>query len=316
MKHSNRTFALLVIATWLLIGPSALAADVFVRQTRGSDLSPDQKDQITEMVRNSIRKMPEHSLVQSENQADFTIEPSIVQDGEQKFLRIEKRKSGDLLAQAQEPITLDSVASDSAMAATEAAMQGDLIATGGYDDTAASSSSGTSQSPSVDLAHGGDVRAPSPFVASSDRWGAFQAGIGPAFGAGMGSDQLLYDINLGYAVPINDTVSGKAFGDLNLATGADANRFINLGLGAEVFPLQSQAVMGTARPYLTGDLGYAFTRDKQEVTKDAPAVGAGAGFKFAAQQLNMDVNLHYSILTAKIQNDYPSVLGLRAALNF
>jgi hypothetical protein len=345
------------------------AADIFVRDANGSELSNNQRTNVTDMVKRAVRQMPEHTLVQSENRADFVLQPSVIKKADDTYLRIEKRKDGDLISQSEERIDAMNPSNDKAIAATESAMQMDQVAENSSNpdlgpnngpnigtssgDTASisedssstlsdednshlqsgvrdmsvqrnsnqsgsisgASSSSTNDSPTASGVAGGDVRAPSPVFQKPDRTGAFQIGVGPAFSLGMQSDQILYDVNIGYAMPLNEMFSGKAFGDLNLASGADANRFLNFGVGGDFFPMQSANMLG-ARPYLTADLGYAFTRDKDERTADAPAVGAGAGFKFAAQQLNLDVNLHYTMLTTKIQNDYPSILGIRAALNF
>jgi hypothetical protein len=131
----------------------------------------------------------------------------------------------------------------------------------------------------------------------------------------MNSDQLMYNINAAYDMDFNQMVTGKVFGDFNLPTGSDTSRFINLGLGAEVYANDYTIAKGL--PYLTGDLGYAFTqRNVTEEQTDGLALGAGAGFKFQASQTNLDVNLHYSILTAQVQGNNPSVFGVRLAVNF
>ena len=365
-----------LLMTTFFAASSAFAADIFVRDTQGPDLTEDQITEVTELVERAVERMPEHSLVVSEDLSDFVLQPSVSQHDNQMVLRIEKIKEGEILASSEEVLPTTQVNSQRAYAATETALQNDDIASTPVDSTTSSSSSASTTSADDDAliesnseanSHSvesnamaesgvvsdtstnsdatstsednamistpdtpanlsplsgdqtamgaGDVRAPSPIFQRPDRMGAFQVGIGPAFGIGMDSDQLLYDVHLGYVAPVSDLFSIKGFGDLNLATGGDANRFLNFGVGADVFPIQSETIVG-GRPYLMADVGYAFTRDKNSVTQDAPAVGAGGGFKFATEQLNMDVNLHYTMLTAKIRDDYPSVLGVRAALNF
>lgn len=336
-RNQFRTCALALVSVFgLTLGSAAHAADIFVRKAYGSDLSKDQADEITFTVRRAVSRMPEHHLVNSEDLADFVLQASVVNRRGNRLLRVEKLKDGDLLAASEDELPANHFSTKGAEVATETALQNDDIASYPTDEdgtisgattqsptdssstsTATTDPSGASTLGASDASPmaGGEVRGPSPLFSRPDRMGAFQIGVGPAFGLGMNSDQVLYDITLGYAAPVNESVSIKGFGDLNLASGGDANRFLNFGVGADIFPLQSQLVMH-GQPYLSADAGYAFTRDRNSATQDGIAVGAGGGFKFMAQDLNMDVNLHYTILTAKLQNDYPSVFGIRAAFNF
>jgi hypothetical protein len=160
----------------------------------------------------------------------------------------------------------------------------------------------------------GDLRAASPIFQRPDTSGFFQLGVGPAITSGIGSNNVLFDINGSYNAPINELVIGKAFGDFNLADSASPQHFIELGLGAEFYPWRQALLGGT--PYLDGDIGYAFARDNLERSQSALAVGGGAGFKFAASDLILDLSVHYSVLTTQLLSNNPSVLDLRAAINF
>jgi hypothetical protein len=159
-----------------------------------------------------------------------------------------------------------------------------------------------------------DVRAASPRIMDPNRPGYFEIGVGPSFGLGMGSDQVMYDVNLAYNHNISDRMTAKAFGDMNIGSSSSTARYVDLGVGLDAFLNEVRQSYGI--PYITGDLGYGFVRNAVDRTQDAVSVGAGAGFKFATEALNFDVNLHYEVLTAQLDNTTPSVFGIRAALNF
>jgi hypothetical protein len=147
-----------------------------------------------------------------------------------------------------------------------------------------------------------------------DRPGYFQVGVGPSFALGLDSDAVMYNVVGAYNRNISDRLTGKIFGDFNLGTGADAAQFINVGLGTDIYLQEVRMDYGV--PYLMADVGYGFVRDEDTQTQDAAVIGAGAGFKMAAEALNFDLNVHYSLLTAQLDGKTPSILGLRAAVNF
>jgi len=274
------------------------------------------------MVEKAVAEMPEHRLVASEDLADIILEPSITMRDDALALRIDKVIENKIVSSSIEPLPQARLNQSHVRSATSNVLDEGTVS-GTTTDAPAKKHykrgtvSGAPQS--LDEAKSpmgvGDVRAPSPLFARPDRRGAFQIGAGPAFSTGMESDQMLYNINAAYLMPFGDLISAKAFADFNLSAGSDAHRFINFGLGAELYPMGA-STMGGGRPYIMGDVGYALTRNKNEATQDAPAFGLGGGYKFATQQLNMDVNLHYTVLTAKLEDKYPAVLGLRAAVNF
>jgi len=171
------------------------------------------------------------------------------------------------------------------------------------------------QAPSVpDTSSGGYLQTRRPIIADPNRRGFFEAGIGPSFALGMSTDQALFDLVGAYLYNINPQVAGKVLADLNFGAGTDTSRWINLALGADYYLSAIRPSYGI--PYITGDIGFGFTRTASNREDDAPAVGGGAGFKFATQALNLDINLHYQVLTAQVDNRTPSLLGLRAAMNF
>lgn len=289
------------LAVLMFFGQMAWAADVFVKQTKTKNVPPHQAAEITQAVKQAVRNMPEHRLVQSERQADFVLQPTLIQNGDEQILRVEKLKNGELISMSEEMIRPLSPMQSRAVTATETAMAEDQYVSG----TTGDSVSGTTA---------GETRGASPRFARSDRLGYFNIGAGPSFGVNLGNDNVMYNLNAGYNVDVSDRLTAKGFGDFNLSTGNDDARFINLGVGVNVY--MTDAIAGAGRPYVTGDLGYAFVKTNDDDTKDAMAGGAGAGFQFSTAQLNVDLSLHYSVLFAQIGDETPSVFGLRAAVNF
>lgn len=167
----------------------------------------------------------------------------------------------------------------------------------------------------------GELRGPSPRLANQKMPGFFQMGFGPSFAIGLNSDNIMYNINGAYNYNIDEQWAVKGFGDFNIGTGADSAQFVNLGVAGELYP-QNWPSFGGAKPYVQADLGYAFARSSRNLitnsvsTGDGVSIGAGAGFKFEAAELNWDITAHYALLTSQIDQRTPSVLGIRAALNF
>jgi hypothetical protein len=159
------------------------------------------------------------------------------------------------------------------------------------------------------------IRAPSPRLSDPSRTGFFQIGAGPSFGIGLDSDTVMYNILASYNRNFTEHWSGKVIADLYLGGGNDAARMINVGVGADYY--LTHLGLTRALPYVTGDVSWGFARNGEtEETENAPVIGVGTGMKFIAADLNWDVNAHYSILTAELENTVPSVFGIRAAVNF
>lgn len=160
----------------------------------------------------------------------------------------------------------------------------------------------------------GSVRAPSPKILDPNRQGYFQLGIGPAYGAGMQTDSLMYDINASYNFNVSDHWTLKAIGDISLASGSVSSRFFNFGVGGEFyFP---DVTLLTASPYLGADVGIGFARNAIEQTATGAALGVAAGVRFQAANVNYDINAHFEQLTAEAGDSAPSVVALRGAVTF
>lgn len=161
---------------------------------------------------------------------------------------------------------------------------------------------------------GGESRGAAPRIASQ-RNGYFTLGVGPSFPAGLNSNTVMYGINGAYTSDLSERIGARLFGSLNFGAETDASRFFDFGAGMNVYI--PEARMTNARPYLTADVGIGSARRRApEVTKDAVTAGVGAGFQFAAQELNMDVVLHYTQMTASLEGNIPSILALQLAVNF
>lgn len=161
---------------------------------------------------------------------------------------------------------------------------------------------------------GGDLRAPSPKALDRNRRGYFQAGAGPAYGAGFKSDSLMYDVVGSYNFNLSNRLTAKGIADFAMASGSVSSRVFNFGAGAEYYI--PEISVSQAIPYVAGDIGIGFARNALEQTATGLSLGAGAGVKFQAADLNFDVNAHYAQLTAEVGDAVPSVFALRGSVLF
>ena len=162
---------------------------------------------------------------------------------------------------------------------------------------------------------GGDLRAPSPKMFDKDRQGFFQVGVGPAYGIGFHSDSSMYNVLASYNWNMSDRITAKALADMYLATGSVSSRLLNYGLGADVY-IPEMNPLNSGIPYASAEVALGNGRDSLGRDGTGVTVGAGTGFKFQAAALNWDVSLNYALLTAQVGDSLPSVVGMRAAVNF
>ena len=158
------------------------------------------------------------------------------------------------------------------------------------------------------------IRAPEPQVAHHDDERFFQIAVGPSFANGLNSSRPLTDLSLAYHNQIAAPISLSGSVDANIATGADRAQFIDIAVGVE--RISTSAMMRRSQPYVGADLGYAFVRNNDDVTENGLAAGVGTGVRIGTNPASIDVNLHYSVLTAQLRGSNPSVFGVRAAANF
>ncbi|MES2855388.1 MAG: hypothetical protein V4692_05975 [Bdellovibrionota bacterium] len=323
-----------LIALTLAFGSSAMAADIYVRDARGSNLTNRQLNRITQEVERAVTRSGEHTLSNSERSADFVLQPSLVIRGSQTLLRVEREADGEVVAMSEQPVSASQIEATDAASVTEIALQDDeegsvsgvtsedqgameypVGGTSNLSDNSSSYETDSANEPRLNRqASSGDIRAPSPGVIGENRPGYFHIGLGNSFGMGLETDEVMYKVNAGYNYNFSQMFTGKAFVDANLGTGAESARFVNLAVGGEFYPEQDLFTFGA--PYLGADIGFAFVRDGEDRTQDAPALGAGAGFKFQALQLNWDLNLRYTYLTDEIDGSNPSIVGGHVAVNF
>lgn len=332
-------FAFGLFAVTLTLVSTAFSSEIFVREARGH-LNRKQVADVTSLVKNAVRNMSEYTLVSNPSQAQFTLQPSVVQRGNSMVLRVEKIRHGELMSMSEEKINGMNPSRDRAMQVTETALQSNMYGRTSEIDDSRTTRSATSQSYDDSMAQSrpievqssrpsarpltrgagadasvGELTSASPRMISPDRAGQVQLGVGPSFAINMQNDNVMYDLLADYALDFSDNLVGKVFGDFNLATGSSNARFINLGLGADYFPTRDLLTFGKA--YIGADLGFAFARDAMSRTADNVAAGLGAGFKFQAAEMNWDVNAHYTLLLAQIADEHtPSVFGVRVAMGF
>lgn len=311
--------------TALLLVGQAWSADVYVRDAEGQNLSESEIQRVTDSVKQAVTSLPEHSLSGSEDQADFVLAPSIVNRGDQMVLRVEKQQDGNIVSVSEEIISSVDESADQAGQLAQTTAEEDSFMSGDMSDMESDRGPASAadepaadtdmmSEPSAQQATGGETRARSPRIARGDNVGYFTIGAGPGFAVGLDTDNLMYNVLGQYSVEFNPTLTGKVFGDFYFGSGTDNSNFINLGVGADYYPGVRQ--VAGARPYITGDVGFGTTRNEAENTENALSLGAGGGFRFIAERMTIDTSLHYTILTAELDDDTPQVLALRVALNF
>lgn len=144
--------------------------------------------------------------------------------------------------------------------------------------------------------------------------GYFTTAVGAGFGGGLSNQSTMLDLTAGYNIDYGPQLTGKTLVDMNLGTGSDTSRFIDLAIGANFFPADIQ--LSQVKPYLGADAGVGFVRTANARTADSLAVAGTVGFQMLTNQTNVDVNLRYELLTQQISGANPQVLGLRIGMNY
>lgn len=340
-----------------LIAAPAVAANVFVRSATVSASEQDRRDDLTQIVRDSVKLSPGDYLVSSESRADAVLQ-SILMGSEGSYaLRIDRLEDDEVVSSTERSVgdwrdiadiahqaTLSALETDEraddrnvaevwpafppearpSMNEPEGALSGgdvDPDAPYAARDSDASSSttsgatmSGDASSSTEELA--GESRGFRPVETSRRSPGYWTVGLGPGFGVGMESGNIMYSVAGGYVWELAQRISGKAVLEANLGSGSDNAQLIDLSAGADAY-LTQDPVVGSARPYVTADVGFGTARNQRSETQAGVTAGAGTGLRFAATDAtNMDVLLHYKLLTSTLAGANPSVLGIRAAFNF
>ena len=144
--------------------------------------------------------------------------------------------------------------------------------------------------------------------------GYFTTAVGAGFGGGLSNQSTMLDLTAGYNIDYGPQLTGKTLVDMNLGTGSDTSRFIDLAVGANFFPSDIQ--LSQVKPYVGADAGVGFVRTANARTADSLAVAGTLGFQMLTNQTNVDVNVRYELLTQQISGVNPQVLGLRIGMNY
>lgn len=144
--------------------------------------------------------------------------------------------------------------------------------------------------------------------------GYFNLAAGLSHAGGLRADNTMVNLTGGYNVDVSPTVAGKVLADLNIASGTETTRFIDLAVGANYYAPNIQSA--TMKPYIGGDIGVGFVRSNTDRNATGAAIGATAGFQYLLDLTNVDVSLRYEALTTQIQGAVPQVVSLRGGVDF
>jgi Outer membrane protein beta-barrel domain len=280
-----------------------------VAQNTSDEVSTDHSE---------VQASDDSTELAAEDSADEATDEAINSDEEETVsgATVEAEESEDIASdEADAPArytpdtTTDSGATTSLAPATESSRAQAPAASTAPAATTATASVQEAQ-PSV----AGDLRAPSPKVLDPNRRGYFQLGVGPAYGAAMKTDSLMYNVIGSYNFNLSDDLTAKAIADFYVASGEISSRLLNYGVGAEYY--LRNVKIGSATPYIGADAGLGFARNAKDDTATGLTLGAGAGFKFQARELNFDINAHYAQLTAEVGGNLPALFAVRGSVAF
>jgi hypothetical protein len=319
-----------ITSTLLLSSQLVLAANIFVRETRGTQLSRSEIAHATNSVKDSIRSMPEHNLVFSESNADYILQPTIQQVGSKQVLRLQTLEGSEVIASTEHPYSSSgsedqfSLAARSALTQIDAASElaqssvGHRAKDNASLSGSSSSASSESSSSESDAAGGGEIRGAGMHPGHQSIAGKpiyYTVGLGPAVAVGLNTDHAVYNLLAAFNADINERYGAKILGNFTFGGSGDESRFAEIAVGGNLYFPEAN-IVGT-KPYLTADVGYGSVRRADtQATRDGAAIGAGLGFQIGAKQTNLDLLLHYAFLTATVAGETPSVLGLQLAVNF
>ncbi len=330
------------------------SAEIFVREARGN-LTRRQVAEVTSLVKNAVQNMSEHTLVRSASQADYTLQPSVIQRGDELVLRVEKQKNGEILAMSEETINSINASRDRAMAVTETALTdvpyGRAYAT---DDDGADYGTMSAQTMSaedsastgaIDVSDSNTPRSRQDNSSTYQTTGVDSTARSPGADASVGeltsasprmmNPDRIGQVQLGVGPSFGINMKDDALMyDLMAAYAVDFNENVVgkvfgdfnfstgssstrfINLGVAGEYYPSRELLTFGKPYVGANLGYGFTRDGRGNSGDGLSAGLGAGFKFQAAELNWDVAANYTLLLEQVADSTPQVFGIRVALGF
>jgi hypothetical protein len=318
-----------VFALGLAVALSApvLAENVFVREASVGKKTSAFRDVLTksvrDTVRDAVRTRPSDQMVATEEAADVVLVPRLRGTEGNYTFRIERHDRGVPVASVEvEAGSPDELAPVSSRA-TSAILNGDEPA----QPMASSAEPQTSgSSGSRDSIEGGGSRSGSSLTASEARRrpaiaglfgnGRFTFGLGPSFGSGMNADNIMYGGAAGYVWDLTPRFAAKVIGEADIGSGRDNGRFLDLAAGGD-FYLDDARFIESTRPYVTADVGVGSARNQASDSQIGIVAGVGAGLRIASSfAQTMDIGVNYKLLTTTVAGANPSVLGLRASVNF
>lgn len=301
---------LLAFVAPALTSVNVSAANIYVRDASVGRSAASNRADLTRSIRDTVKGHAADRLVGSEDRSDATLLPRLAGEEGNYTLTIERIENGRTISSIER--TAGTLTEISALApqATLAALSSSNSSSGA---TVAASDSDSST-----VSRGGESRGSGP---GSRRSGAFgpgklSIGLGPSFASGMNADNVMYNAALGYSWDLNPQLAAKVVGEANLGSASDNGRLMDVSVGGDVY-IDRIAAFSSARPFVSGTLGLGTARNQASDTATGVTAGAGAGFRFATDSpQTVDVLVHYKIMTAAVAGANPSVLGLRAGVNF
>jgi hypothetical protein len=333
------------------LAPQAQAAEYFIRDAIAENVSSEQADAATSLVRSAVAADGVNSVVANEAIADYVLQPKLLKLGDSYVLTVEKKRGTETLyasqAKASSFESLDRAARTATVTAINepptraTARQLASSSTPSTDNRAdiranepMAAAPFTAQPAGVaPMDQPMEVNASSPVVSAAPAAGTTQAsgqqfralgakkdywtvGIGPFISRHLRSDDLMYDIGGGHVWDIHPQASIKAMAEANFSSGKGAASYYNLSGGVNYFLYQAPGMEGA--PYLTGDIGYGHARTDLGNTAEGFSFGTGIGYQFfRTSATTLDLLLRLNMIASVAEdNSYPSVLGARLAVNF
>lgn len=289
---------LLAFAAPALMSLNVSASNIYVREASVGRTAASNRSGLTRSVQDAVKGHSSDRLVGSEDRSDATLLPRLAGEEGNYTLTIERIENGRTTGSIER--TAGTLTEISALAP-----QATLAALASDSDSSPPSSAGESRG------SGRGTRASEAFGP-----GKLSIGVGPSFASGMNADNVMYNAAIGYSWDVNPQLAAKIVGEANLGSASDNGRLMDVSLGGDAY-VDGVASFSSARPFVSGTVGLGTARNQASQTTTGITAGVGAGFRFATDSpQTIDVLVHYKLMTAAVAGANPSVLGLRAGVNF
>lgn len=302
MFRFPRTFALLTAA---LLGLAAHADRYFVEGTRGSNVPEGDRETVTELVRLGVSEGGRNSVAKDENDAQWTLSPTLMRLGDAYVLSLQKKnKAGQTVYSEKMKATTMSEMDMVASRLTRAVMSGTS-----FGETADI----TNVTKEEETMHTRRVNA-------TRQW-AF--GLGPGWTSNLRSSGGGFTFLLGFLWGIDPDFSINLSWTINSGRKDDDASFSELSLGGEYYFTRSKHA-----PFVGARLGYGSARVNHDncnilqigCTEDRASGWAGtlnAGYKFfRTSTVNAAVIGGYSQIFDRTSLGSPGLTTLQIAVYF